>query len=125
VNIMSAEVLALLPHVRAGKLRALGMATSTRNQIAPDIPTISEAGVPGFEVTGWYGVVAPAGTPREIVTLLSRGIAKSLSAPDMQQRLSDLGATPVGNTPEEFTAFIKREGAKWAKAVKDSGAKVE
>ena len=125
VNIMSAEVLALLPHVRAGKLRALGMATSTRNQIAPDIPTISEAGVPGFEVTGWYGVVAPAGTAREIVSLLSRGIAKSLSAPDMQQRLSDLGATPVGNTPDEFAAFIKREGAKWAKAVKDSGAKVE
>jgi len=125
IHIMSAEVLALLPHVRAGKLRALGMATSTRNQIAPDIPTVSEAGVPGFEVTSWYGVVAPAGTPREIVSLLSRGIAKSLSAPDMQQRFSDLGATPVGNTPEEFAAFIKREGAKWAKAVKDSGAKVE
>ena len=125
VHFMSAEVLALLPHVRAGKLRALGMATSSRNQIAPDIPTISEAGVPGFEITGWYGVVAPAGTPREILNRLSAGIAKATKTPDMQQRFADLGATPVGNTPEEFAAFIKREGAKWAKAVKDSGAKVE
>ncbi|MDB5922234.1 MAG: tripartite tricarboxylate transporter substrate binding protein [Betaproteobacteria bacterium] len=125
VHCMSAEVLAVLPHVRAGKLRALGIATLTRNQVAPDIPTVSEAGVPGFEVTSWYGVLVPAGTPRAIVTQLSGGIAKSLGSPDMHQRFADLGATPVGNTPDEFGAFVKREGTKWAKAVKDSGAKVE
>ncbi|HYC44382.1 MAG TPA: tripartite tricarboxylate transporter substrate binding protein [Burkholderiales bacterium] len=125
VHVMSAEVLAVLPHVRAGKLRALGMATSARNQVAPDIPTVSEAGVPGFEVTSWYGILAPAGTSRDIVSLLSRGIAKAVKSQDMQQRFSDLGATPVGSTPQEFAAFIKREGAKWAKAVKESGAKVE
>jgi tripartite-type tricarboxylate transporter receptor subunit TctC len=125
VHIMSSEVLAVLPHARAGKLRALGIATPKRNQVAPDIPTVSEAGVPGFEVTSWYGVLTPSGTPREIVAQLSRGIAKSLATPDMQQRFSDLGATPVGNTPDEFAAFVKREGAKWAKAIKESGAKVE
>jgi tripartite-type tricarboxylate transporter receptor subunit TctC len=125
VHIMSSEVLAVLPHARAGKLRALGIATPKRNQVAPDIPTVSEAGVPGFEVTSWYGVLTPTGTPREIVAQLSRGIAKSLATPDMQQRFSDLGATPVGNTPDEFAAFVKREGAKWAKAIKESGAKVE
>ena len=125
VAAMSSEVLAVLPHVRAGKLRALGMATTSRNQVAPDIPTVTEAGVPGFEVTSWYGVLAPAGTPREITSRLARDIAKSLSTSDMRQRFADLGATPVGSTPEEFAVFIKREGAKWAKAVKDSGARVD
>ena len=122
---MSSEVLAVLPHVRTGKLRALGMATASRNQAAPDIPTVTEAGVPGFEVTSWYGVLAPAGTPREITARLARDIAKSLGTADMRQRFSDLGATPVGSTPEEFAVFIKREGAKWAKAVKESGARVD
>ena len=125
VACMSAEVLALLPHVRAGKLRALGIATAMRNQVAPEIPTIAEAGLPGFEVTSWYGILAPAGTPREVTARLARDIAKSLGTPDMRQRFADLGATPVGNTPEEFAAFIKREGAKWARAIKISGAKVE
>lgn len=125
VAAMSSEVLAVLPHVRAGKLRALGMATTSRNQVAPDIPTVAEAGVPGFEVTSWYGVLAPAGTPREITSRLARDIAKALATSDMRQRFADLGATPVGSTPEEFAVFIKREGAKWAKAVKDSGARVD
>ena len=125
VSVMSAEVLAVLPHARAGKLRALGIATSARNQVAPDIPTVSEAGLPGFEVTSWYGVLAPAGTPKDITARLARDIAKALGTSDMRQRFADLGATPVGNTPNEFAAFIKREGAKWAKAVKDSGARVD
>jgi tripartite-type tricarboxylate transporter receptor subunit TctC len=125
VHVMSSEVLAVLPHVRAGKLRALGIATPNRNQIAPDIPTVSEAGVPGFEVTSWYGVLTPAGTPRNAVGLLSAAISKALASPDMQQRFADLGATAVGSTPAEFAAFIQRERTKWEKAVKESGAKVE
>jgi tripartite-type tricarboxylate transporter receptor subunit TctC len=125
VACMSSEVLAVLPHVRVGKLRALGIATASRNQVAPEIPTVAEAGLPGFEVTSWYGVLAPTGTPRDVTSRLSRDIAKSLSTPDMRQRFADLGATPVGNTPDEFAAFIKREGAKWAKAIKISGARVE
>lgn len=125
VACMSSEVLAVLPHVRAGKLRALGIATASRNQVAPEIPTVAEAGLPGFEVTSWYGVLAPTGTARDITGRLSRDIAKSLSTPDMRQRFADLGATPVGNTPDEFAAFIKREGVKWAKAIKISGARVE
>ena len=125
VACMSSEVLAVLPHVRAGKLRALGIATASRNQVAPESPTVAEAGLPGFEVTSWYGVLAPTGTARDITSRLSRDIAKSLSTPDMRQRFADLGATPVGNTPDEFAAFIKREGAKWAKAIKISGARVE
>lgn len=125
ISCMSAEILAVLPHVRAGRLRALGIATAARNQVAPDIPTISEAGLPGFEVTSWYGILAPTGTPPEITRRLAGDIAKSLATPDMRQRFSDMGATPVGSTPEQFAAFIKREGTKWAKAIKDSGARVD
>jgi tripartite-type tricarboxylate transporter receptor subunit TctC len=125
VHLMSSEVLAVLPHVRAGKLRALGIATASRNPVAPEIPTIAEAGLPGFEVTSWYGVLAPAGTPREITNRLSREIAKSLSTPDMRQRFADLGATPVGNTPEEFAAFHAAELPRVAELVRLSDAVVE
>jgi tripartite-type tricarboxylate transporter receptor subunit TctC len=125
VSFMSVEMLAAMPMVGAGKLRALGVATPRRNPGAPDVPTVAEAGLPGFEVTSWYGVVAPTGTPREITTKLATEIAKAVASADFRERLAGMGATPVGNTPEEFGVFMRRESEKWEKAVKASGAKLD
>jgi tripartite-type tricarboxylate transporter receptor subunit TctC len=125
VSFMSVEMLAAMPMVSAGKMRALGVATPRRNPGAPDVPTIAEAGLPGFEVTSWYGVVAPAGTPREVTTKLAAEIAKAVASADFRERLAGMGATPVGNTPEEFGVFMRRESEKWEKAVKASGARLD
>ncbi len=113
----------LLPHVRAGKLRALGVATARRLSLLPELPTIAEAGVPGYEATQWYGVLAPAGTPPDIVARLNAEIVKALQRPEVRDRLASEAAEPVGNTPEQFQAFIKAEIARWAPVVKASGAR--
>jgi len=125
VSFMSVEILAAMPMVTAGKLHAFGVATAQRNPSAPNLPTVAEAGLPGFEVTSWYGVLAPAGTPRDITARLATEIAKAVASPDFRERLAAMGATPVGNTPEEFGAFMRRESAKWEKAVKASGARLD
>jgi tripartite-type tricarboxylate transporter receptor subunit TctC len=125
VSFMSVEILAAMPMVSAGKLHALGVATAQRNPSAPNLPTVAEAGLPGFEVTSWYGVLAPAGTPREISGRLATEIAKAVASNDFRERLTALGATPVGNTPDEFGTFMRRESAKWEKAVKASGARLD
>jgi tripartite-type tricarboxylate transporter receptor subunit TctC len=122
---MSVEILAALPHVRAGKLRALGVATPTRSEVAPEVPTVAEAGLPGFEVTAWYGVFAPAGSPPEALKRVAAEVAKAVAAPDFRERLANLGAAPVGSTPEAFEKFLKVENARWANAVKASGAKLD
>ena len=116
---------AVLPHVKAGKLRALAVNSLKRTPLLPDLPTMSEAGLSGFEVTSWNGVLAPAGTPKEIVTRLNNEIVKALKMPDVHEKLSGLGADPVGNTPEQFAAFIQAEIKKWAKVIKESGARVD
>jgi tripartite-type tricarboxylate transporter receptor subunit TctC len=113
------------PLAKGGKLRALAVTTATRSAIAPDVPTLAESGLPGFEVGSWQGVFAPAGTPPEIVKRLNMEIVKILKLPDVSEKLVGLGAEPVGNTPEEFTAFVKAEVVKWADVVKKSGAKVD
>ena len=125
VQFMSVEAVAALPHVKAGKLKALGVATPQRNQLAPDIPTVGEAGLPGFEVTAWYGVVAPRGVPREAAAKLAGAISKSLENPAFRDKLSGMGATPVGGTPEQFGEMLTRENAKWAKAIKDANIRLE
>lgn len=125
VQFMSVEAVAALPHVKAGRLKALGIATQQRNQLAPDVPTVGEAGLPGFEVTAWYGVVAPVGVPQEAATLLATNISKALEVPAFREKLSNLGATPVGGTPEKFGEILKRENAKWAKAIKDANIRIE
>jgi tripartite-type tricarboxylate transporter receptor subunit TctC len=125
VAFMSVEILAAMPMAKAGKLRALGVATAQRNPSAPDLPTVAEAGLPGFEVTSWYGVLAPAGTPRDITARLASEISKAVASADFRERLAALGATPVGNTPEEFGAFMRRESVKWETAVKASGAHLD
>ena len=111
-------------HLKAGKLRALGVTTAKRWQGAPDIPAIGES-LPGFEVNSWYGLLAPTGTPREIITRLNTEVTNALREPDARARLYSIGAEPMSNTPEEFGAFIHSEMAKWAKVVKVAGIRVE
>ena len=119
-NITTAWTLA-----KAGKLRALAVTTATRSSIAPDVPTLAESGLPGFEVGSWQGVFAPAGTSPEIVKRLNAEIVKILKLPDVRDKLAALGAELVGNTPEEFSVLVKAEVVKWADVVKKSGAKVD
>ena len=119
------QVQVVLPQVRAGRLRGLAITSAQRLPIAPEVPTIAEAAVPGYEATSWQGVVVPAGTPHAIVERLHAEIAKALQAPDVKDRMTVEGSTPGGITPAAFAVFIKSETAKWAKVVKLSGAKVE
>jgi tripartite-type tricarboxylate transporter receptor subunit TctC len=113
------------PLAKAGKLRALAVTTATRSAVAPDVPTLAESGLPGFEVGSWQGVFAPAGTPPDIVRRLNAEIVKILKLPDVAEKLVGLGAEPVGNTTEEFTVMVKAEVVKWADVVKKSGARVD
>jgi len=113
------------PLAKAGKLRALAVTTAKRSSIAPDVPTLAESGLPGFEVGSWQGVFAPAGTPPEIVKRLNTEIVKILSLPEVREKLGGLGAEIVANSPEEFSALVKSEVVKWADVVKKSGAKVD
>ena len=125
VPIMFDAIPAVLPHVKSGKLRGLGIATLTRSPLLPDLPTIAESGFPGFEAVGWIGIVAPAKTPEPILEKLNREIVRILKEPDVRERLNTLAFTPVGNTRSEYGAFIKAEISKWGKAVKESGARAE
>jgi len=112
-------------HIRNGRLRALGVSTSKRLTIFPEVPTVAEVGVPGYEATQWYGVLAPAGTPNWIVARLNREIVHTLQNPQIQQRLADDGSEPLASTPEEFTAFIKSETARWAPVIKAAGIRAD
>ena len=114
-----------LPLAKAGRLRALAVTTATRSAVAPEVPTLAESGLPGFEVGSWQGVFAPSGTPPDIVKRLNTEIVKILNLPDVKEKLTGLGAEPVGNTSEEFAAMVKSEVVKWADVVKKSGAKVD
>lgn len=125
IDFMMTNVVELLPHVRAGKLRALGVSSTSRDPLMPDVPTMQEAGVAGYDVTNWIGVLAPAGTPNVIVSRLSAELVAILKQPDIRDRLTAQGFNIVGSTPDEFAAFIKAEVPKWAGAIKRSGAKVE
>lgn len=107
-----------LPHTRSGRLRLLAVTTLARSAILPDTPTLSEAGVPGYDVTVWYGMIAPAGTPRAVIGKLNFEIVRALQAADVRQILADLGIDPVGSTPEQFAAAIRRDIEKWMQVAK-------
>lgn len=125
VTLMYDTVSSCLPHIKSGKLRAIGVSTAKRSAALPDVPTIAEAALPGFEVTTWFGFLAPAKTPPEIVTRLNTEIVKILNMPDVRERLLAAGSEPVGNTPEQMTAQIAHETAEFAKIVKRAKLVVE
>ena len=113
-----------MPHARAGRLRAIAVSTAKRSQRVPELPTIAESGVPGYEMTNWIGMFAPAATPRPIVLRLNRDITSILATADLRERFLEQGVDLAGSTPEEFAAFVRSELAKWRKVVKDSGATI-
>ena len=125
VDLLFINVPAILPQVKAGRLRALAAAGAKRSALMPEVPTLREAGINGVEVVVWYGVLAPSGTPREIVALLAAAIAKAARAPDIRQKLMEQGAEPVGNTSEEFADLLRAEVARWRTVIRAAGLKAE
>ena len=120
-SIMFGNMPTVIQYARDGRLRPIAVTSARRSPAAPDIPTVAESGIPGFEVTAWYGVSAPARTPRPIIERLNTEIVRALNAPDLRQRLTLQGADPVGNSPEQYTAFVENEIAKWAKVIHAAG----
>ena len=125
VSLSFANIPAIFSHVKSGRLRPLANLGPARSELMPDVPTMKQAGVSGVEVVVWYGVLAPAATPRDIVNKLADAIGRAARSPDTRQRLIDQGAEPVGSTPEEFGRLLKEEVAKWAEVVKISGARAD
>lgn len=125
VSLMPASPLLVMPHVKSGKLRALAITSITRSPALPELPTVAESGLSGFEVAQWYGILAPAGTPDTVVARLNSELVKIMQTPAVNEWLLREGSLPVGNTPQEFAAYLKEEVAKWAKVVKFSGARVD
>ncbi|HTO47883.1 MAG TPA: tripartite tricarboxylate transporter substrate binding protein [Burkholderiales bacterium] len=125
IQIVIADQANLMPHVKAGKLRALAVGTLVRSAVYPDLPTIAESGYPGFEARAWQGIAGPAGLPPDIVRQLQSAIARVMAMPDVRARLVEGGLDPIVSTPEEFGEFIRAEIAKWSKLAKDVGARVD
>jgi tripartite-type tricarboxylate transporter receptor subunit TctC len=124
LSFMSVEITAAMPHIKSGKLKPIAVAASKRIP-GVDLPTFAESGLPGFEVTAWYAIFAPQGTPKDVVAKLNSGIAKAVTMKDVKEKFASLGAVPVGGTSDELGAYVKAEISRWAGAVKSSGAKAE
>ena len=125
VQLMFGNLVAVLPQVKTGRIRALAVTGVTRAAAAPDLPTVIEAGVPGYVVISWFGVLAPAATPRELIMRLNAELARTMAAPDVRERLAGEGAEPTVGTPEQFAAFIKSDIAQWTKVIKNAGIVAE
>jgi tripartite-type tricarboxylate transporter receptor subunit TctC len=117
------NILQSLPLIKAGRLRALGVTSPGRSPIAPDLPAIAEAGLPGFDMTNWYGMLTPAATPRDTISRLQQEVRRILNLPELKQRLGEDGMTVVASTPDEFTQFLKRESAKFGRVIETAGIK--
>jgi tripartite-type tricarboxylate transporter receptor subunit TctC len=129
---LSGEVVAVsvamptaVPHLRSGKLRGLAITSRRRNDAVPDVPTVEELGFPGFEDITWVGIFVPAGTPQAIVSKINADVNAFLALPDSRERLASLAFDPVGGTPESFSAYLRAEVAKWAKVIRETGARIE
>jgi tripartite-type tricarboxylate transporter receptor subunit TctC len=125
VKVAFETTIAVLQHVKGGKMRALAVTSAKRSSTLPEVPTMQEAGVPGYESVAWYGMAAPAGTPREIVAKLNAETNKVLNSPEVGKRLADLGSDPVSGSPEQFAAWIRNESDKWAKIIKAANITLE
>ena len=125
VNLMFAPSQTVMPYVRAGKLSALAVTGSKRSETLPDLPTVAESGLPGYEAVGWFGLLAPAATPRATVAKVSLDANRVLAMSDVREKMLGLGADPAGNTPEEFARFIRSDQAKWSKLMKEAGIQAE
>jgi tripartite-type tricarboxylate transporter receptor subunit TctC len=125
MNMMFNSVSPIVGHIKSGKIRVLGIASLQRSPQLPDVPTISESGVPGFEAVNWFGMFAPAKTPKAIITRVNAAVVKAVKTPELQAQFISLGADPVGSSVEEFAAFVRRDLEKYAKIVKISGAKID
>lgn len=123
VSVAFSSLVAATPHFKSGKLRGLAVTPARRSPSAPDIPTVNEAGVKGYEAGSWYGIMAPNGTPKDVITRLHGEFSKQLNLQDIKDRLSAAGVDPIGTTPEEFGVYIRSEIEKWGKVVKASGAR--
>jgi tripartite-type tricarboxylate transporter receptor subunit TctC len=125
VQVAFGTAVAFLPYVQQGKLNALAVTDAKPSPIAPNLPTVASSGLPGFEALQWFGILVPAGTPKEVVARLNTEINKILQMPDVVDRFRGLGISIEGGTPEQFAAFLRSENAKWGKIVKASGAKID
>ena len=125
VQVMFDNLTSISPHVKSGKLRGLGVSGPKRSPVFPDMPTIAEAGVPGYVTTAWGGLVAPLNTPRDIIVKLNTEVNRALQSPVLKERYAAIDAEPVGGSVEDFAKFVKAESAKWAEVVKKSGAKID
>ena len=125
VQLMFCNLTAALPQVKSGRLRALAVTGAKRTATVPELPTVIEAGLPGYVVTSWFGVLAPAATPRDVIVRLNSELAQAMRSPDMRERLAGEGAEPTSSTPEQFAAFIKTEIAQWTKVVRDARISAE
>jgi len=125
VQLYFATLPSALPHINSGRLRGLAVTTLRRSSAAPQLPTMNESGLPGFEVTSWYGILAPAGTPAPIVAKINRDMVATLQDPQVRSQIAAQGADPVGNSAAEFNAFISRELVKWARLIKEANIKAE
>jgi tripartite-type tricarboxylate transporter receptor subunit TctC len=124
VTMSFANIVNVIPLAREGKLRALAITSIKRSALAPDLPTMAESGFPGFEAVPWFGLLAPAGTPKDIVDKLYGETTRTLAMPEIRKKFDELGIEPIGNTPAEFAAVIAKETPEWAKVIKDAGIKI-
>ena len=125
VQLMFGTVVALVPHIQSGKLRAIAVTSRKRSALLPNVPTLAESGLPEYEAGSWYGILAPAGTPREVIDRLHGAIVKALKQPDVSKRLAAEGAEVIGSTPDEFAAHIKSEIARVGNVVRAAGIRIE